>query len=363
MAATVSKSTVSESTVSKSTVSIAGREIGPGQPCFVIAEMTANHDQDLDRALKLVDIAADAGCDALKLQTYTADTMTVTSGHPSTRVDPMWGHPDLYSLYRTASMPWEFHAPIFKRAAERGMIAFSSAFDATSVDLLESLQVPAYKIASFEMVDLPLLRKIAATGKPVILSTGMSTLAEVDEAVTTLRGCGCTELILLHCCSSYPAPPESVNLRAMDTMRTLYGTPVGFSDHTVGSAVAVAAAARGADVVEKHFTDDPSRPGPDHRFSVDQATLTRLVAEIRIAQSAIGSGVKQAQASEIESKRVGRRSLFSARALKAGEIIMAEDVRVVRPGVGLHPRYREIVIGRPARIDIPEGHPLTWDSV
>jgi len=345
-------------------VHIAGRAVGPGRPCFVVAEMSANHGQDLDQALGLVDVAAAAGVDAVKLQTYTPDTMTLDTAHPSARVDPVWGARNLYELYRKAYMPPEFHAPLFERIRARGMIAFSTPFDATAVDLLEGLGAPAYKIASFELVDLPLLERVGRTGKPVILSTGMATLGEVEEAIETLRRAGSAELVLLHCCSSYPAAPETVNLRAMVTLARAFGLPVGFSDHTLGTAVPVAAVALGASVIEKHFTDDNARPGPDHRFSADPGTLRRLVEDIRAAEAALaGDGLKRADPSEEVNKQVGRRSLFAARRIPEGAPITADAVRVVRPGAGLHPRYLELVVGRAARRDIPAGHPITWEDV
>jgi len=345
------------------TVAIGGRRVGLGQPSLIVAEMSANHDQSLERALRLVDLAAEAGADAIKLQTYTPDTITINTEHPSARIDPVWGARNLYELYRKAYMPWEFHAPLFARAAERGILAFSSPFDRSAVELLEKLDAPAYKIASFELLHLPLLRDVARTGKPVILSTGMATMAEVGEALETLDAAGSGPVILLHCCSSYPATPESVNLGAMDTLRHAYGRPVGFSDHTVGTAIPLAAVARGACLIEKHFTDDPARPGPDHRFSASAAVLREMVAGIRAVEAAAGDGRKVMQASEKQNRDVGRRSIFACVDIAAGTKIAPDMVRIVRPGAGLAPRYLEVVIGRTASRFIRAGYPLTWGDL
>lgn len=346
-----------------STITIGNRTIGDGAPCFIIAEMSANHDQSLERALKLVDVAADAGVDAVKVQSYKAETMTPDTDHPSALIDPIWGAKNLFELYGRASMPWEFHAPIFQRAKERGILAFSSPFDDTAIDLLESLDVPAHKVASFELVDLPLLARLAQTKKPLVVSTGMATLGEIEEALEVFEKHGAGPMVLLHCCSTYPADPSTVNLAAMDTMRRAFGKPVGFSDHTVGTAVPTAAVALGAAAIEKHFTDDTSRPGPDHRFSADPETLTRMVRDIRAAEQAIGRPHKGTVPEEEANKRVGRRSIFTRSKIAKGTVVTSDMVRVVRPGSGLHPRFLDVVIGRPARRDIPEGYPITWDDV
>jgi len=344
-------------------VEIAGRKVGIGHPCLIVGEMSANHDQDLEQALRLVDLAADAGVDAVKLQTYTADTLTLPTTHPSARIDKVWGAPTLHELYGRGTMPYEFHAPLFERAKARGMIYFSSAYDETSVDYLEKHDVPAYKIASFELVHLPLLRHVAKTKKPVVLSTGMATLAEVEEGLETLEANGCKDIILLHCCSSYPADPKDVNLAAIGTLAHAFGRPVGFSDHTVGSAVPIAAVALGACMIEKHYTNDSTRQGPDHRFSADAAELTRMVKGIRDAEAARGTGRKKMVASEAENRLVGRRSIFSVVAIEIGQTIEPGMIRVVRPGSGLHPRYFDQLVGRPARRRIPAGWPITWDDV
>ncbi|MFK7889183.1 MAG: pseudaminic acid synthase [Granulosicoccus sp.] len=356
-----------------STVSIAGKCIGmratagedglKKHPCFIIAEMSANHDNDLNKALQMVDVAADAGVDAIKVQTYSADTLTLPSDHPGTKVDSVWGASNLYELYKGSAMRPELHQPIFERARERGLIAFSSAYDESSVDYLEEFDVPAYKIASFELVHLPLLRHIAQTGKPVILSTGMSCIGEIEEAVDTLVGAGSTDIVLLHCCSAYPTPPVEVNLAAMQTLRSTFDVPVGYSDHTLGVSVAIAAATLGASVLEKHFTLDPTLEGPDHRFSLGPEALCQMVQGVRDAEASLGSERKKTTVSEAVNKQLGRRSLFACAKIDSGETVTAEKIRVVRPGIGLHPRYLEMVIGRTAKREIPQGWPVTWDDV
>lgn len=342
---------------------IAGRSVGKGCPAFIVAEMSANHDQDLGQALDLVNVAAKAGVDAVKLQTYTPDSLTMPTTHPSAQVDPVWGAANLYELYKKAAMPYEFHKPLLERIHECGMIGFSTAYDEAAVDYLEALGAPAYKVASFELVHLPLLRRIGQTRKPVILSTGMATLGEIEEAVTALTSGGSVPFMLLHCCSAYPADPQSVNLAAMQTLRQAFGCPVGFSDHTLGIAVPIAAVAMGACMIEKHFTNDPRRQGPDHRFSLGPDDLRRMVEGIRAAESAVGNGRKEMAACEAENRQVGRRSLFAAVDIPAGATIAGDMIRVVRPGAGLHPRYADVIVGRVARRHIPAGWPITWDDV
>jgi N-acetylneuraminate synthase len=345
------------------TVEIAGRPVGEGHPVFIVAEMGANHDRDLEQALALVGLAADAGVDAVKLQTYTADTLAMPTTHPSARVDPVWGAATLHELYERASMPYEFHEPLFARARQRGLAAFSSVFDEPGVDFLERLDVPAYKIASPELVHLPLLQRVGRTRKPVLLSTGMSDLRDVEEALGVLDNAGACAIVLLHCCSAYPADPAAMNLAAMETMRRAFGYPVGLSDHTTGLAIPIAAAALGACLIEKHFTNDPRRPGPDHRFSMPASELPVLVDGIRSASLARGDGLKHATHDEYANRATARRSIFAAVPIRAGSIISADMLRVVRPGSGLHPRYLELVIGRVARRDVAAGWPLTWDDV
>ena len=342
---------------------IADRLIGAGQPPFVIAEVSANHDRDLNQALTLIDVAAESGADCVKLQTYTADSLTMRTSHESARVDPEWGAANLYELYQKSAMPLDFHKPLFQRARERKLIAFSSVYDVADVDFLEQFDVPAYKVASFELVHLPLLRRLGETKKPVIISTGMASLGEIEEGLSALSAGGAGEIMLLHCCSSYPAEPETINLAAMATMRRAFGLPVGFSDHTLGSAVAIAAAALGAAAIEKHFTNDPQRSGPDHRFSIDPRGLRELVSGTRQAHVALGDGIKRMRPCEATNKAVGRRSLFSATHISAGTTIEPHMLKVIRPGSGLHPRYLQTVSGRAAQRDIEAGRPLQWEDV
>jgi N-acetylneuraminate synthase len=345
------------------TIAIGKRRIGDGQPALLVAEMSANHDRDLKQALALLDIAAQAGVDAVKLQTYGPDSLTLKTNHPSARIDPIWGAASLYELYAQAAMPYEFHEPLFKRAEELGLLIFSTVYDERDVDFLEKLGNPIYKIASFELVHLPLLRRVGQTHKPVVLSTGMATLDEVQEALTALTTGGSKEIILLHCCSAYPTPPEAANLAAMKTLRDAFHRPIGFSDHTLGVSVAAAAAALGACFIEKHFTNDPQRKGPDHRFSASPEELRELVRAVRQVESAIGKGDKATAACELESKRVGRRSIFAVVEIPQGAVIVRDMVRVVRPAAGLHPRHLDEIIGRKARRKIPAGWPVTGEDV
>lgn len=344
-------------------IKIGNREIGDGCPALLVAEMSANHDRDLRQALALVDLAAQSGMDAVKLQTYGPDSLTLRTDHPSTRIDPIWGANDLYELYAKNAMPYEFHEPLFKRAAELGLLIFSTIYDERDLDFMEKLGNPIYKIASFELVHLPLLRVVARTGKPVVLSTGMATLDEVREAVDALAGAGARQIVLLHCCSAYPTPLESANLSAMRTLRDTFHQPVGFSDHTLGIHVATAAAALGACLIEKHFTNDPRRNGPDHRFSLSPDELRELVRAVREAESALGTGEKFTAECEQLSKEVGRRSLFAVVEIPAGATITRDAVRVVRPAAGLHPRHLDEIIGRNARRKIMAGWPITADDV
>jgi pseudaminic acid synthase len=344
-------------------ITIGNREIGDGLPALLVAEMSANHDRDLKQALALVELAAQARVDAVKLQTYGPDSLTLRTDHPSVRIDPIWGAANLYELYAQAAMPYEFHEPLFRRAAEFGLLIFSTIYDERDLDFMEKLGNPIYKIASFELVHLPLLRLVGQTGKPVVLSTGMATLDEVREALDVLAGAGATKIVLLHCCSAYPAPPEAANLAAMKSLRDTFGRPVGFSDHTLGIHVATAAAALGACLIEKHYTNDPRRKGPDHRFSLSAEELCELVRAVREAESAIGSGEKTTAECEEVNKEIGRRSIFAVVEIPAGAAISRDMVRVVRPAAGLHPRHLEEIIGRNATRRIPAGWPVTWDDV
>lgn len=346
-----------------SRMKIAGREIGAQQRPYLIAEMSGNHNQSLERALAIVDAAADAGADAIKLQTYTAETMTLKVDAPGFVIDDpksLWTGRHLYDLYQEAHTPWEWHRPIMERAAARGLHCFSSPFDETAVDFLEALGVPAYKIASFELIDLPLVRKVAATGKPMIMSTGMASLAEIDDAVRAAREVGATDIVLLKCTSTYPATPENTHVRTIPHLRQCFGAEVGLSDHTMGVGVAVAAVALGATVVEKHFTLSRAEGGVDSAFSLEPAELKALRVETERAWQSLG-GVHYGGSSAEATSRSHRRSLYVGRPLRAGEAISRENLRVVRPGFGLAPKYHDVVLGKRVNRDVPAGTPVAWD--
>ncbi|MDT8440443.1 MAG: pseudaminic acid synthase [Desulfuromonadales bacterium] len=344
------------------TFSLGRRLIGSNEPPLVIAEMSGNHNQSLERALEIVDAAAAAGAHALKLQTYTADTMTLDIEEGEFFIeDPnsLWAGRSLYELYREAQTPWEWHKPIFDRCRQHGMLCFSTPFDATSVDFLEELDSPCYKIASFENVDIPLIKKVAATGKPMIISTGMASLAELDEAVTAARQAGCRDLVLLKCTSSYPATPEQTNIATIPHMRELFGCEVGLSDHTMGFGVAVASVALGATVIEKHFTLRRADGGVDSAFSLEPAEMRSLVTETERAWQALGQVSYGATAAEQKSM-VFRRSLYVVADIQAGETLTAQNVRAIRPGHGLSPKFLDDVLGRTSPRFIARGTPLTW---
>ena len=342
---------------------IGKRLIGQREPPFIIAEMSGNHNQSLDRALEIVEAAARAGAHALKLQTYTAETMTLDLNEGAFRVHgdagPWNGH-TLHELYRSAYTPWEWHAPIMERAHSFGMICFSSAFDETAVEFLESLEVVAYKIASFECTDLPLIRRVASTGKPVIISTGMATLAEIHDAVTAARGAGCRDLVLLKCTSSYPASPEHSNILTIPSLREIFDCEVGLSDHTMGIGVAVASVGLGATVIEKHFTLRRADGGVDSTFSIEPEELQSLVIESERAWRALGKVCYGPTAPETKSLAF-RRSLYIVRDLKAGDRLTADDLRAIRPGLGLAPDYYEALLGMAVSRDVPRGSPATWE--
>ena len=346
-------------------IRIGDRLIGETQPPFIIAEMSGNHNQSLDRALELVERAAESGAHALKLQTYTADTITMQCDNDSFRVtdpDSLWHGRYLYDLYQNAHTPWDWHEAIFSRAAELGMIAFSSPFDESAVDFLESLDVPAYKIASFENSHVPLLRKVAATGKPVIISTGVSTLAEIAAAVATLREFGCNSIVALKCTSTYPASPENTNLNTLPNMRDALGCQVGLSDHTMGIGTSVAAVALGARVIEKHFTLDRSDGGVDSEFSLEPAELKRLVEECERAYLSLGN-VSYGFA-ELEGRsRAHKRSIYLQRDVSAGEVFTEGNLKIIRPADGLPCQYWDLVIGKTARRNLKAGTPLTWEQL
>jgi len=339
--------------------------IGCEHPPFIIAEMSGNHNQSLERAMVVVEAAAKAGAHALKLQTYTADTMTLDLSEGEFLIsDPnsLWKGRTLYDLYEEAHTPWEWHKPIFDRCRELGLIAFSTSFDATAVDFLEGLDVPCYKIASFENTDLPLIKKVAATGKPLIISTGMATVAELDEAVQSARKAGCKDLILLKCTSSYPASPEHTNIRTIPHLRDLFGCEVGLSDHTFGIGVAVASVAMGATVIEKHFTLARADGGVDAAFSLEPQEMSLLVHETERAWQSLGKVHYGATSSERESITF-RRSLYVINDVQEGEVFSTKNIRAIRPGHGLHTRYLGEVLGRCASQDVKRGTPLNWSLI
>lgn len=345
------------------TIRIAGRAIGQTHQPFIIAEMSGNHNQSLDRALAIVDAAAKSGAHALKLQTYTADTMTLDLASDEFVIDDpnsLWTGRALHNLYQEAYTPWEWHAPIFERARSHGMIAFSTPFDATAVDFLESLDVPSYKIASFENTDLPLIRKVAATGKPMIISTGMASAAEIDDAVRTARAGGCEQLVLLKCTSTYPSSPSDTNLLTIPHMRALFGCEVGLSDHTFGIGASVASVALGASVIEKHFTLARADGGVDSTFSMEPDEMAALVVETERAWQALGR--VQYELTEKERKSLTfRRSLYVTEDLAAGDVLSEENLRIIRPGLGLPPKYFDTLIGKRVGRIVRRGTPMSWD--
>lgn len=341
------------------------RTIGPAAPPFIIAEMSGNHNQSLDRALNIVDAAAKAGAHALKLQTYTADTMTLDIREGDFFVDDPkspWKGKSLYSLYQEAHTPWEWHKPIFERCKKLGLLFFSTPFDESAVDFLESLDVPCYKIASFENADIPLIRKVASTGKPMMISTGMASLSELDESVKAARENGCKELILLKCTSSYPSTPEHSNIRTIPHLRDLFDCEVGLSDHTLGIGAAVASVALGSTVIEKHFTLSRADGGVDASFSLEPREMNDLVAETERAWLSLGKvnyGVSEKEMSSL----IFRRSLYITKDMKSGDILTRENVRAIRPGFGLSPRYYDLVVGKKICRDIKRGTPLSWEMI
>jgi pseudaminic acid synthase len=344
---------------------IAGRPIGTAHAPFVIAEMSGNHNQSLQSALDIVEAAAKAGAHALKLQTYTADTITLDVRGGEFFIQDagnLWQGKSLYDLYQLAHTPWEWHAQIMQRARELGMACFSTPFDESAIDFLETLDVPAYKIASFENVHLPLIRKAAATGKPMIISTGMASIAEIDDAVRAAREGGCKHLILLKCTSTYPASPENTNVLTIPHMRGLFDCEVGLSDHTMGVGAAVAAVAHGASVIEKHFTLSRAAGGVDSAFSLEPHELAALVIETERAWQSLG-GISYGPTQAEMKSLVFRRSVYVARDLSAGEVLTRENIRCVRPGLGLAPKYYEVLLGRRVKQAAAKGTPVTWGLV
>lgn len=329
---------------------------------FIIAEMSGNHNQSLDRALAIVDAAAQAGAHAIKLQTYTADTMTIKGAYKIKDENSLWHDRELYDLYKEAYTPWEWHKPIFDRAKSLGMLAFSSPFDETAVDFLESLNVPCYKIASFENTDWPLLKKVAATSKPIIMSTGVSNLGDIADAVDILKQCGCKDLILLKCTSTYPATPENTNILTIPHMSTMFDCPVGLSDHTMGIGVSIAAIALGARVIEKHFTLKRADGGVDAAFSLEVAELKSLVIESERAFQALGKVFYGIQKSEEKSK-LFKRSIYIVKDIAVGQPFNKNNIKVIRPGLGLAPKYYEEVLSKLSTKDLTAGTPLSWEHV
>lgn len=342
---------------------IANRSVGQGHAPFIIAEMSGNHNQSLDRALAIVDAAAATGAHALKIQTYTPDTMTLDLDEREFHIadpDSLWQGTSLYRLYAQAYTPWEWHEAIFARARERGIIPFSTPFDDSAVEFLERLDAPCYKIASFENTDLPLVRRVAATGKPIIISTGMATVAELDETVRAARAAGCRDLVLLKCTSTYPASPENTNILTIPHLRELFDCEVGLSDHTMGTGVSVASVALGATVIEKHFTLDRAEGGVDSTFSMEPVEMAQLVTETERAWQALGHVAYGPTAAEMKSLQF-RRSLYVVKDLKAGDVLTRENVRAIRPGFGLPTRELNLVLGRTVRCDVKQGTALRWD--
>jgi N-acetylneuraminate synthase len=344
-------------------IKVGDRAIGLGHPPFIIAEMSGNHNQSLDRALAIVEAAARAGAHALKIQTYTAETMTLdmdSEGFSISDPDSLWKGTTLHKLYQQAHTPWEWHEPILDRCRELGMIGFSTPFDETAVDFLMSMDLPLYKIASFENADLPLIRKVAATGKPVVISTGMASLAELDETVRTAREAGCRDLILLKCTSSYPATPEESHIRTLPHMRDLFGVEVGLSDHTLGIGVPLAGIALGATVIEKHFTLARAEGGVDSAFSLEPDELKTLVIESERGWQALG-GIRYGRTTSEKKSIQFRRSLYVTRDMRAGESFTTENLRAIRPGFGLSPKYYDTLLGKRVKKDVQKGTPISWD--
>ena len=345
-------------------ITIQGRRIGPGEPTYIIAELSANHHGQYERAEQIVRAASNAGADAVKLQTYTPETMTIDCDAAPFRIGPgtIWEGRSLYELYGEAHTPWDWHEPLMKLAKELGITMFSTPFDSTAVELLEGLDVPAYKIASFELVHLPLIRHVAATGRPMILSTGMGTLEEIDEAVAAARDAGCEQLALLRCNSAYPAPPDAMDLRTIPAMIERYDVPVGLSDHTLGITAATTAAALGACIIEKHLTLSRDEPGPDSVFSLEPDELKAMVRAVRETEATLGV-VRYGPSAVEQPSAVFRRSVFVVNDIIAGDRFTEQNLRVIRPGVGLHPRHLPEVLGRRAAADLLRGTPLCWDHV
>lgn len=345
-------------------ISIGERWVGTGEPCYIVAEMSANHNQSFEQAKEIIRAAKSAGADAIKLQTYTPDTMTIDSDREWFQIpgNSLWAGKTLYQLYREAYTPWDWHAGLQRTAHQLGLDFFSAPFDATAVAFLESLSVPAYKVASFELVDLPLLRVIAKTGKPVIVSTGMASRAEIDEAVKTLQANGTQQIALLKCTSAYPAPPSEMNLRTIPDLAATCDVVVGLSDHTLGSSAAIAAVALGASIIEKHFISARADGGPDATFSMEPDEFAQMVQAIREVEQALGD-VSYERTAEEAHNVCFRRSLFVVQDVKKDDRFTEANVRPIRPGYGLLPRYLDAVLGKRATRDIQRGTPVSWDLI
>ena len=342
-------------------ITIDGRSVGGDYPPYVIAEMSANHNGRLQTAFELIDAAHSSGADAVKIQTYRPDTITLNSNRPDFQItNGLWSGRTLYELYEWAHTPWEWHAPMFEHARKRGITIFSSPFDCSAIDLLEDLDAPAYKIASFEAIDLPLIRYAASTQKPMIISTGMANAQEICEAIDAARSGGCKELAVLHCVSGYPAPASDYNLRTIPEMIDRFGLITGISDHTLDNTTAIASIAMGALIVEKHFTLNRSGGGPDDSFSLEPEELLMLCKGVRTAWESLGNVDFGRKSSEIGNVKF-RRSLYFVKPMKAGEAITEQSIRSVRPGYGLPPKYKDELLGRVVKIDIPEATPVKWD--
>ena len=351
---------LSERSSMKSYIEIDKRLIGPCKPVYIVAEMSANHGQNFEQAVRILEAAKNAGADAVKLQTFMPGTITIDCGKDYFQIKgTLWDGRALFDLYGEAYMPWEWQPKLKAVADDLGIALFSSAFDPTAVDFLEGMGVPAHKVASFEIVDIPLIRKMASTGKPLIISTGMATLSEVEEAVQAARDAGATQIALLKCTSAYPAPPEEMNLRTIPHLAETFHVPVGLSDHTLGIAVPVTGVALGACIVEKHFTLSRDIPGPDSAFSLEPGEFKTMVEAIRTAEKALGRVNYEATEKELNS-RIFRRSLFVVKDVKANDEFTEENVRSIRPGIGLSPRFLPNVLGRRASRDIARGTPLSW---
>ncbi|HFQ79966.1 MAG TPA: pseudaminic acid synthase [Desulfobacterales bacterium] len=344
-------------------IKIGSRNIGSTQPVYIVAEMSANHNHDFSNAVDIIKAVKEAGADAVKLQTYTPDTITIDCDNNQFQIkNTTWEGKSLYQLYREAYTPWEWQPKLQEVALSLDIDFFSTPFDNSAVDFLEEMRVPAYKIASFELVDLPLLKRIGATGKPVILSTGMASLAEIDEAMRTLEKYGAGEIILLKCVSAYPAAPESMNLKTIPNLASTFGTIVGLSDHTLNSTAAIAAVALGASVIEKHITLSRRDGGIDSSFSLDPDEFKNMVEAIRITEKSLGE-VNYGPTETEAANRIFRRSLFVVENIKAGETFSTRNTRSIRPGHGLHTRYMDNVLGRKAACDIERGTPLSWKLI